>query len=170
MALGILWLGAVGPATAQPAPAQVPPGRAPVGPALSPAEIQRWFDAFILLQAQQALNLTDDQYGKFVTAMRVLQETRRRNQQERVRLLRELGRLAGPQGSGDEQAIQAALASLKQHDVRAAQELEQAYAAVDAVLSPRQRARFRVFEDNMERRKLDLLVRARQRQAARGRG
>jgi hypothetical protein len=38
---------------------------------------------------------------------------------------------------------------------------------VDEVLDVRQQARFRMFEDMIERRKLDLLMRARQRAAGR---
>lgn len=168
--VGLMCLASVGPAAAQ--AVQQPParGRPPAVAGLSPAEIQRWFDAFVLVQAQQALNLTDEQYAKFVAAMRSLQDVRRRNQQERMRRLRELARLSGPQAAGDDQAIAAALASLREHEAKAAGDLDRAYAAVDALLTPRQRARFRLFEDNMERRKLDLLLRARQRQAARGRG
>jgi Spy/CpxP family protein refolding chaperone len=168
--VGLFWLAAVAPTAAQPARQPRPLPAPGPGAGFSPAEVQRWFDAFVLVQAQQVLDLGGDQYAKFVTAMRSLQEVRRRNQQERMRLVRELARLSGPQGTGDEPAIQAALASLKAHDAKAVQELEQAYAAVDAVLTPRQRARFRVFEDNMERRKLELLLRARQRQAGRGQG
>ncbi len=166
------WLLGVVPVTAQPARAprgQVPPARPPAVAGLSPAEVQRWFDAYILVQAQQALSLTDEQYAKFVGAMRTLQDTRRRHQQERARLVRELARLSA-QSPVDEQAIGTALTSLRQHDANAAEELSRAYAAVDAVLTPRQQARFRVFEENMERRKLELVLRARQRQAARGRG
>ena len=33
---------------------------------------------------------------------------------------------------------------------------------IDALLEPRQQARFRVFEDQIERRKLELMLRARQ--------
>jgi hypothetical protein len=61
------------------------------------------------------------------------------------------------------------LKGLKDHDQRAAAELLKAYEALDQVLDVRQQARFRVFELNMERQKLDMLLRARQ-GAARRRG
>jgi len=152
------------PAKAQD-PGQQPPARGRQGQAgdLSPAEVQRLFDAYALVQAQESLGLTDEQYGKFVTAMKTLQETRRRHQQERARLLRELAKLTGPEVTAvDEPGITAALGALKQEDVKAASELDQAYDGVDQVLTVRQRARFRLFEEQMERRKLDLLMRARQ--------
>lgn len=78
-------------------------------------------------------------------------------------MLRELARLAGPQAATvDDQGITATLNSLTQHDAKTARELQKAYDGVDEVLNLRQRARFRVFEEQMERRKIDLLMRARQ--------
>ena len=46
-------------------------------------ELVKMLDAYAVLQAQNALSLTDAQYGQFVTRLRQLQETRRRNQRER---------------------------------------------------------------------------------------
>lgn len=155
---------AVSSAAAQ-EPPQAPPAQArpPAGGDLSPAEVQRLFDAYALVQAQEVLGLNDAQYPQFVTAMRALQETRRRNQQERMRLLRDLARMAGPNApAGNDQEITTAIAALKQLDAKAASELEKAYGAVDGSLTLRQRARFRLFEEQMERRKIDLLLRARQ--------
>jgi hypothetical protein len=45
--------------------------------------------------------------------------------------------------------------------------LRKAYDSLDEVLDVRQQARFRIFEENLERRKMDLLLRARQRTAGR---
>ena len=47
-------------------------------------------------------------------------------------------------------------------DVRARGDLQKAYDAVDSVLDARQQAKFRLFEEQMERRKIELLIRARQ--------
>ena len=47
-------------------------------------------------------------------------------------------------------------------DARARVEDEKAYEAINQVLDIRQQAKFRVFEENMERRKLELVTRARQ--------
>ena len=52
---------------------------------MSPAEIQKLFDAYLVMEAQQALSLSDQQYPQFLTRLRALQDTRRRNQQERIR-------------------------------------------------------------------------------------
>ena len=63
---------------------------------MTPGEIQKLFDAMLVMQAQQALALSDQQYPQFLTRLRTLQETRRRNQQERNQLINELQRLTNP--------------------------------------------------------------------------
>lgn len=157
--LVLLVVGGVPAAFAQGAARQ--PGAARSAP-LTPADVQRLFDAYTLSEAQDAVRLTDEQYGRFIPKLKALQTTRRRQQQERARLLRELGRLAG-QPQPDETALREQLRALAAFDAAAGGELSKAYAALDEVLEPVQQARFRVFEENMERKKLELLMRARQR-------
>jgi len=115
------------------------------------------------MEAQQALELTDDQYAPFLTRLRGLQETRRRNQQERFRLMGELQRLSAPRRKVvEDAALKERLAALQELESRTAAELRKAYTSVDEVLDLRQQARFRIFEEQIERRKLALLMRARQ--------
>ena len=165
---------AAGPAAAQPqqppAPAQMPPLPDPAN--ISAAQIQRWFEAFTVLQAQEALQLSETQYGRFVTRLKALQEARRRQQQSRNKVLADMRRLTNPQtGNQDEAQLADLLKALREDEDRAAAELKRAYEAVDETLDVRQRARFRVFEDRMEQQKLELLMRARQNaRANRGRG
>ncbi len=47
------------------------------------------------------------------------------------------------------------LKALRDHDERAAVEMRKAYDTLDEVLDVRQQARFRIFEETIERRKLD---------------
>ena len=143
----------------------LPPDERPNRPAgLSPGEVVAMLDAYAVVQAQGALSLNDAQYGPFVTRLRRLQEARRRNQQARNQILQELRKLAGAQATPpfDENGIRDRLKALRDHDDRAAAELRRAYDALDEVLDVRQQARFRTFEEMLERRKLDLLMRARQ--------
>jgi phosphoglycolate phosphatase-like HAD superfamily hydrolase len=134
-------------------------------------ELVNMLDTYAIVQAQQALSLDDEKYGPFVTRLKRLQEARRRNQRERNQILQDLRRLAGAQAATpvDEGAVRERLRALRDHDERAAAEMRKAYDAVDEVLDVRQQARFRLFEETIERRKLDLLMRARER-AARGNG
>lgn len=145
------------------------PGRA--AGRLSPGEVIARLDAYAVVQAQEALQLTDAQSGQFVTRLRKLQETRRQSQQARNRIVQDLRRLAGAQATPpfDENSIRERLKALRDLDDRAAADLRRACDALDEVLDARQQARFRIFEEMIERRKLDLLMRARQ-GAARRRG
>ena len=158
---------AASPAVAQPQN-PLPQGGGPLpgldNGALSRGEIQRLFDAYLVMEAQQALSLTDQQYPQFLTRLRTLQDTRRRNQQERNQLIGQLQRLTNPRqpGRGDDAQIKERLTALQELESRNAAEMRKAYNALDEVLEIRQQARFRVFEEQIERRKIELLTRARQ--------
>ena len=157
-----------GLALAQP-PVEPPARGRPGNPAgLSPVEVLNMLDAYALVQAESALELKEAQYGEFVTRLKKLQDTRRRNQQARNRQVQELRRMTQPQAKPQEDSVIAErLKALKEHDARAAAELGRAYDALDEVLDVRQQARFRAFEENLERRKIDLLMRARRGAAGR---
>lgn len=162
---------AAGSAYAGQAPAAPP--ALPDPPPISAPQIQRWFEAFTVLQAQEALQLSEAQYGRFVTRLKALQETRRRQQQARNKILADMRRITHPQnGTQDEAQLAELLRALREADDRGAADLKKAYEAVDETLDVRQQARFRVFEERMEQQKLELLMRARQnaRPAGRGRG
>lgn len=162
-ALALLAVIALTPGVAaQGRPNQPPRGRAAEAGALPPGEVLNMLDAYAVLQAQKALELTDEQEGEFIPRLKRLQQTRRRNQQARNGLIQELRRMTAPNVPQiDEGAVRDRLQQLREHDRRAAAELEKAYEALDGMLTVRQQARFRVFEENIERRKLDLLMRAR---------
>lgn len=144
------------------AQAQEPP--APAESAnMTPAEIQKLFDAYIVVESQRALDLSDTQYPQFIAKLRVVQDTRRRNQQERVQLMTRLQRLTAPRAPAAEPAVlEGLLKSLQELESRTAAEMRKAYDELDQVLDVRQRARFRVLEEQVERRKIELLMRARQ--------
>ena len=131
---------------------------------MTPGEIQKLFDAYLVMEVQQALQLNDQQYPQFLSRLRTLQETRRKNQQERNQLMNQLQRLTNPRAQvrGDEAMIKERLTGLQELESRNAAEMRKAYNALDEVLDVRQQARFRVFEEQIERRKIELLMRARQ--------
>jgi len=145
------------------APAERPAGRAN-RPTLTNGELVNMLDTYAIVQAQEALQLSGDQYGQFVSRLKRLQQVRRRNTQGRNQIMQELRRMAQAP-TPDEQALRGRLKALQDHESAAADELRRAYEAVDELLDPRQQARFRLFEDRMERQKLDLLIRARNRAA-----
>jgi hypothetical protein len=153
-------------AAQRPERAPAPLGRADQDPdALPDAALADMLDTYAIVQAQRELTIADEKYGTFAARLKKLQDIRRRNQRQRQQLVRELFRMAGPRATAsvDDATIRNQLAALRDHDDKAAAELRQAYDALDEVLDTRQQARFRVFEEQIERRKLDLLVRARAR-------
>ena len=119
------------------------------------------FDSYALLQAQEQLQISEELFPQFLRRFKALQDIRRRGLQERARLVQELRRLVNdPQG--DEGQIKDRLKSLDELEARTDGDVRKAYDAINQVLDVRQQAKFRVFEENMERRKLELVTRARQ--------
>ena len=146
-------------ASAQPRPLRRGPAAQAEG--VAPAEIQRLFDAYVVMQAQQELQLSDEQYPKFLARVKTLQAARQRGLTERGRIFQELRRLNNGSSLDDTQA-RAQLQALTDVDTRTAGEVRDALNGIDQVLDLRQQIRFRIFEEQMERRKVDLLMRARQ--------
>ena len=163
-ALSCAALAPVAPAVqAQGRAAQQQAPHGPAQPGISPADVQQMFDAYALVQAQQALKLRDDQYPKFLTRLRTLQAVRRRAENQRLRVINELRRATQTaDGPVDEAMIKDRLKTLNDLSASVANEIRQALNDLDEVLDVRQQARFRVFEEEIERRKVELVVRARQ--------
>ena len=151
----------VAAAAAQPPPG--PPPDLPAGRPIGAGEIQRLFDAYTMIQAQDALKLSESQYGRFVTRLKALQDVRRRHQQTRNQILGDLRRLTNPASASPEDGVIAErLKAFRDEEERAAGDLRRAYDGLEETLDARQQARFRLFEERMEQQKLDLLMRARQ--------
>ena len=131
---GILTLVAAAPLAAQTAPPPAPAPQLPPGAdaAISAGQIQKWFEAFTVLQAQEALQLSETQYGRFVTRFKTLQDARRKHMVARNQIMGDLRKLTNPQtGSNDEAAIVERLKALREEDDRAAADLKRAYDGVD---------------------------------------
>jgi hypothetical protein len=171
LALGLATSGRLaaqqGTTAAPPDPAQAaqpgarqgqPPQGAPPALGPTPLEVQQMFDALVLYRAQGALQLTNDQYPVFFRSMQQLQNVRRRHVQERRRLINELNRLTQPLVTTDEVTLVAKTKALDDLEAQMVLDEQKALEIVDATLTARQRARFRVFEENMENEKLKLLA------------
>jgi hypothetical protein len=139
------------------------PGAAQVPPAnVNQAEIQvqEVWNATVLKQSRPALQLTDQQWPAFFAKMADLQDLRDRHLTGRRKLIGEMNRLAPPNGdvTADDATLLAKVREFDDFELQYAQRETQVLAAVDAVLTPFQRARFRVFEENMEKRKVQMLA------------
>lgn len=161
-----VWLVSAGGAVAAQGAGAAPAREAPGQAALAPLEVERLFDSYVVLQAQQALKLSDEQFPRFLPKLRALQGARRQALRQRRQVIAELNRmLRAPRL--DEARARAALTRIREVDARYSAELQKAYEELDQVLDLVQQARFRVFEEQVERRKLDLLMRAQRGAAAR---
>ena len=149
---------------AAPARAQARASAAPED--VTPAELQRMFDGYSILQAQESLKLSDDQYARFLPRFKALLDTRRQTLQQRTRVLNVIRRLL-MEAQPDEGMLRDALKQLQEIDTRGEADAKRAYEGIDQVLDLRQQAKFRIFEEQMERRKLAMVTEARARQANR---
>ena len=125
------------------------------------ATVQDALEGLELTQADKFLQLDDQQFADFIQRLRNLQRLRRQHQSQRNRLVGELRRLTNPQMQPpvEDALLEAPTKALADFDKQALQETQAAYAQIDEILTVRQRARFRVFEDQMEQRKLEILTR-----------
>lgn len=163
--------------TPPPAPAQQTPdpargqragtaraGRAalpPITANMNQQQLQVWLDTWAVMQADTELKLTAEQYPNFVARLRRVQEIKRRNLAERRRLMVELRGLVDPSVAAQNEAIDARVRALDEMSQATAVELRKAYLDLDAVLTPWQRGKFRLFEDQVERKKVELLSKIR---------
>src|SRR5690349_13986123 len=121
-------------ASAQGRQAQRPSPPADENPAVTPAEIQRMFDSYALMQAQEQLQITDDQFPRFLTRFKALQDIRRQALQQRARRIAELRRLLqAPEA--DESAIREQMKGLAEIGERVEVDTRKAYEAIDDVLT-----------------------------------
>jgi hypothetical protein len=170
-AIAVMLAATIGPMAPSAAAQAGPPDRSrghegprnPEGlPGIAPAEIQRMLDGYELMQAQEMLQLGDEQFPRFLPRLRALQDARRRAQMQRIRVIQELRRMTQSRSTLDEARIKDSLKTLDDLDARSEVEIRQAREALDQVLDLYQQARFRLFEAMMEQRKVELIMRARQ--------
>ena len=79
------------------------PALPPVGRGMNAMQLQQHLDAFALIQAEQQLKLSTEQYSAFAPKLIRLQTVRRRMMQSRRRLLNELNQLLIAPTPSDEQ-------------------------------------------------------------------
>ena len=134
------------------------PALPPLSPNMNQQQLAAYMDTYQLQQAERELQLNDEQFPPFVRRLRRLQDVKRRNQIERRKIIGELsGLVQGAAAPGRDENILGRLRALDDVSQRAAGELRKAYEELDAGLTPWQRGRFRLLEEQMERRKVELL-------------
>jgi hypothetical protein len=126
------------------------------------ARLEQLFDRYVLGQARSALGLDAPQMRAFAPQLQRLQAVRRRHARERQRLLNEITQMTRRGTAANQAALGARLDDLEARDRAAENEIAEARRTVEETLTVEQRARFRLFEGRMERRKLELMAQARQ--------
>ena len=124
-------------------------------------EFQKMMEAYVLSKLQDALELTDEQYGQMVVAQKKLHDARRRHRQERQRLLRQLHREIDLDDA--DARLTSTLSELSSIDDTHRQELRQRVEGIDEILSVKQQAKYRLLEVELERRMQRLIQGVRQR-------
>jgi hypothetical protein len=128
---------------------------------ITPAEVRKMFDSYELMQAQEQLKISNEQFPKFLMQFKALQDIRRTSTQEHNRLVQELRKDAADAKVTDAQ-LKDRLKALHDLEEKSHADVRKAYDEVDKLLDVRQQARLRVFEQQMEQRMLQLVARARQ--------
>ena len=133
------------------------------GEPFSPQYIQQMFDTMAIVEAERFLPLSAEQYSGFVQKLKRLQETKTQANRRRMKVMNELRALVGQQSMPDvpDNLIDAKLKELAAAETEGPASIRKAQDELDATLSVRQRARLRMLEENVERRKIDFLTRVR---------
>ncbi len=113
-------------------------------------------DAYILSKLQDALELTDEQFGTMVVAQKKLQDTRRDYRQGRMTLLRRM-RQTLRRDQAREEELTRQLDELDNLEIEFSQNQRARYAAIDDILEIRQSARYRILEAEIQRRLTQLM-------------
>ena len=119
-------------------------------------EVEGMMDAYILSKLQDALELTDEQFGTMVVAQKKLQDTRRNYRQGRMTLLRRM-RQTLRRDQAREEELTHLLDELDTLEIEFSQNQRACYAAIDEILEIRQRVRYRILEAEIQRRLTELM-------------
>ena len=144
-----------------PAPGPARGRRQAAGPRPDPAKLataQDALDGIEIATADKFLEVPSERYGDFIQRLRELQLVRRRRQIARLQLLNAIRRQVNQQPT-DDARLDATIGQFDDFDRQTVEDVRAAYGKIDEILTLRQRARFRIFEEQMEQRKLEILTR-----------
>lgn len=122
-------------------------------------ETFRLMDAYMISNLQESLGLTDDQFARALPVVKKLQSDRRAFARRRMGALRSL-RKSLTSGAATESSVADLLKEVKTASAEEHAGTTRNLEALDAVLSPLQQAKFRVFEAEVDLRLRHLLARS----------
>jgi Spy/CpxP family protein refolding chaperone len=119
-------------------------------------------DAYIISNLQESLALTDEQFVKLLPLVKRLQSDRREAAARRAQAMRQMRRLLGS-GRASEAQVVDLLQQVKAMEAEEPEKQRRDLAAIDAVLTPLQQAKFRVLEMEVDFRIREIMGEVRQR-------
>ena len=123
---------------------------------VTPGEVQRMFDAYALMQAQEQFKISDEQFAKFMTRFKALQEVRRQDaagpHADHHRACASWPRRHRP----TRRRSRTSFGRFRMLDVADRRRAQEGVRSDRPGARRAQQAQFRVFEEVMERRKLEL--------------
>ncbi len=122
-------------------------------------ETFRLMDAYLISNLQESLGLTDEQFARAMPLVKKLQSDRRDFARRRMQALRSLRRTL-VSGSATEAGVAELLKDVKNASAEERAATVRNVDALDAVLTPLQQAKFRVFEAEVDIRLRHLLARS----------
>jgi len=122
-------------------------------------ETFRLMDAYLISNVQESLGLTDEQFARAMPLVKRLQSDRRAFARRRMQALRSL-RKTLLSGSATEAGVADLLKEVKNASTEERAATVGNIDALDAVLTPLQQAKFRVFEAEVDVRLRHLLARS----------
>jgi Spy/CpxP family protein refolding chaperone len=123
-------------------------------------EAFRMVDAYVIANIQDSLGLDDATYEKAIPVVNKLQKARRDFFHERSRTQRRMRRLLRS-GTATEAQVRQLLDSFKALDIEGPERIRRHMDELDALLTPLQQAKYRVFEGEVEHRLRELMRRGR---------
>lgn len=125
-------------------------------------EIFRLLDEHVARNLQERVGLSDDEAARALPLVQRLNADRRRFAARRIRAMHQMRRAfrPGAPSVGDARAAEM-LQELKAAEAEEAAGVRASQEAVDAVLTPSQQVRYRIFEAEIEHRLRELMARVR---------
>ena len=125
-------------------------------------EIFGLIDEHVARHLQARLGLTDEQAARALPVVQRLQADRRRSAERRIRALQRMRRAFRPGAPAMSDAAAAEiLAELKTAETAEQAAIRAGQDALDAVLTPTQQVKYRIFETEIEHRLRELMARVR---------
>lgn len=124
-------------------------------------EVEGMIDAYIVSKLQDALVLSDEQFGRMVVAQKKMQDARRSFRRARNELLRQMRQALRREAAGEAELSQL-LSRLDELHQTFLEEERARYRDIDALLDVRQRARYRILEGEIQRRLQQLIRQSRE--------